>query len=283
MNKPKIQLIPLLIYGITFYSSFRNANTYLFEETSRLPILMDYLFFFVIILSLIFISSKKKYNNVYYLDKRILSVLVLVIWIVLHSVFNSFYLGINLVPRNLITSLLSFTVIVTGINHRKVFKKSLWFFITGAVISAIIPLIKFNNVIGRRTTMLNGVHFVGGIWNQVLISFISTGWLILALVQKEKRNKAAKIMGFFSFVIIWIGSFAGLSRSFFLLTILSIVAYTVTLGNIKNSTRFIFFILLAFLLVSFAMPETVSGIMARLVETIGNVSEEERLKIWTSY
>src|SRR5699024_9102336 len=159
MNKPKIQLIPLLIYGITFYSSFRNANTYLFEETSRLPILMDYLFFFVIILSLIFISSKKKYNNVYYLDKRILSVLVLVIWIVLQSVFNSFYSGINLVPRNLITSLLAFTVIVTGINHRKVFKKSLWFFITGEVILDILSLLTYYNVINRQSFFLNFIIY----------------------------------------------------------------------------------------------------------------------------
>src|SRR5699024_1714477 len=171
MKKSNLQVITLLIYGITFYSSFRNANIYLFEEATVLPVLLDYLFLFTIVLTLIFNLSKKKFGNTYHIDKRIMAILVLVIWIILQSGFNSLYSQMNFIPRNLITSLLAFIVIVTGIDHPKVFNKAFWAFILGAVISAIIPLIKFNEIIGVRTKVVSGTYYIGGLWNQVLVSF----------------------------------------------------------------------------------------------------------------
>src|SRR5699024_9245176 len=107
---------------------------------------------------------------VYQLDKRVIAIVVLVIWTILQSLFNSFYSHTNLIPRNLITSLLAFIVVVTAIDRPKVFNRALWSFIAGAVISAIIPLIKFKEIIGVRTKILNGTYYIGGLWNPVLIS-----------------------------------------------------------------------------------------------------------------
>src|SRR5699024_6580384 len=79
------------------------------------------------------------------------------------------------------------------------------------------------------------------------------------------------------------GSFAGLSRSFFLLTVISIAVYVMTSKNIKNSIRLLLFMVVAFLSITLIMPEAVNGIITRVFETFGNLSEEERLIIWKSY
>src|SRR5699024_2235679 len=115
--------------------------------------------------------------------------------------------------------------------------KALWSLLLGGSLSAIIPLIKFSSLIGTRISFHQGIVYSGGIWNQVLISFISCAWLALALIQKKTQSRKMKALGVFVFVITWIGSFAGLSRSFFILTIVSFLVYIISSDKIKDKLR----------------------------------------------
>lgn len=284
MIKKRFNIVPFLIYVITFYSSFRNAHVYIFDNPgSVIPVLLDYSHLLLNILLLLYFIMEKVINNNYYINKYSLVVLLLFIWVTVQSFLNSSFMGYNVIPRNLITSLLTILVLLFGIRDHKVFKNALWSFILGALVSAIIPLIIYSDIIGVRTTNYQGKDFIGGVWNKVLISFISCGWLILALIQKSTISKRMKVFGVVSFAIIWIGGFAGLSRSFFLATILSMLVYVISSKRFKTVINFILIVVIFVTVIETMFPSALFGVLERFFGTIDNVSEEARLDIWVTY
>lgn len=284
MDRIKIKLLPILIYIISFYVSLRNANIYLFGEQNAIQsILLDYMFLFLLVITLALILINRMYSKNYYLNGKILIMITLVLWVVIQSLLNSIFSSNNMIPRNLLSGLLAFLVLTLGIKNQKQFNFAFKLFVLGALFSALIPLVKFNGAIGVRTTIYQGVYYPGGLWNSILVSFVSCGWLILASIQKKELKRSYKIFGIIAFSILWLGSFAGVSRTFFLSTMISVFIYALASKNLKKLIQIILIVVIMVVGLESVFPETLTRILSRITDTIGNLAEESRVTIWRTY
>lgn len=284
MEQVKIRILPLLLYIISFYASFRNANIYLFNGQNAVEsVLLDYMYLTLLLGTFVWLIINRLYSKNDKINIKLLIMVVLIIWVVIQAIFNTILTGVNMIPRNLLSGLLAFTVLFLGIKNQRQFNYSFKSFVFGALVSALIPLIKFISVIGIRTTFYQGIYYPGGIWNAVLVSFISVGWLILAFLQRDEVKLGYKFWGLLSFLVIWIGAFAGVSRSFFLSTVISILIYAFASNNFKKLLQVTLVVGLVIIALETLLPETLSRIFERVMASVGNLAEESRVVIWKTY
>lgn len=253
------------------------------SDETGIHYLLDNVFILLNIITLFLIIIEKLATEKFVLNKSTAISLTLLCWVISQSILNTIYSGRLIIPSSLFLSLLTFIIIVAGVKTGREFNVAIWSFIVGAFFSAIIPLVLYPEVIGTRISEYQGVHYSGGLWNSVLKSFVSSGWLILALLQKYKKKKIVFVFGLTSFTVIWLGAFAGLSRSFLLLTIISIIVYLFSSKAIKKYIQFFLFSIIIILIILNFMPQAIKGILNRLDHTIGNTSDEPRLMIWAAY
>ncbi|RBP04718.1 O-antigen ligase [Rossellomorea aquimaris] len=281
MNREKI-IHPYIIYVLAFFSSFKNANIYLFGNRQDLLVKFDYLFFIFVAMCLLWILLQLSMSQSFKIDRKVVYFFPLLSWVILISTITTIFIAGNYIPRNLITAFLSMAAIVLGIQGRENFIKTVWAFGVGGGLSAVIPLMLFPEMIGVRSATIGGVFYRGGIWNFTLISFVSVSWLLIALTRRNSY-KISKIFAYVIFVVTWVAAFSGLSRSLIILTLTSILVYTLANRKLKSFIQLTTFVVMAVLMVNHFMPNVVNGIEERILLTNDALNNESRVIIWKGY
>ncbi|NMA75368.1 MAG: O-antigen ligase family protein [Bacteroidales bacterium] len=271
---------PNFIIIMAFFSTFKNANIYLIGSNQNLMIGLDYLFstFVTACFSLIVLKSLKSFR----IDRKVKYFLPLLTWIVTKSLVLTFFASGEYIPRNLITAFLCTAVIVLSINDIVDFRKVVWSFAIGAGISALIPLILHPEMIGYRSGWLNGVHFRGGFWNFTLISFVSAGWIAIALA-KNSEKKYTRLLSYLIFLTTWIAAFAGLSRTLLLMSFVGIATYLLYTRRIKPAFKMGLLVLVLVIITFKFFPGVVANISERINLTQRAYQDEGRVVIWRHY
>src|SRR5699024_4771419 len=117
-------------------------------------------------------------------------------------------------------------IITNGLYDLKFIKMSICSLGIGLIISSVIPLLFYLEMIGRREGIVNGYEFSGGFWNSGVIGFLSVGWLLIALSINEK-SKIKRIILYGMFFLFALTGLAGLSRALILSIVFSILLYLV--------------------------------------------------------
>lgn len=160
-------------------------------------------------------------------------------------------------------------------------KIAIWGLGIGASFSTLIPMILFPEMIGSRDLYVGNYYFSGGFWNSAVISYISVGWLIIALSNIEK-SYLKRIFLISLFFIIAFGGIAGLSRATLLSVIVSSLAYVTFANKFKKYIKVIISGIIIFLLVINLFPELFSNFSDRLEGGI-DIENESRTTIWLDY
>ncbi|KPH75940.1 O-antigen ligase family protein [Oceanobacillus caeni] len=151
----------------------------------------------------------------------------------------------------------------------------------GLSLTAMIPILLFPELIGYRVSVVQGFTFIGGFWNASVISFISVGWLLIAVGIFEK-NKSGKTLLYSIFCLIIFGGVAGLSRAILLSTLISLIVYLFFSKKISKYIKTIILGIIIFTIIIYFFPTVYSNFSERLDDGL-NVEEEPRVEIWKDY
>lgn len=173
------------------------------------------------------------------------------------------------------------TVTINSLQDFKFIKLSIWSLGLGLLISSIIPLFLYPDMIGRRESLVNGYEFSGGFWNPGVIAFLSVGWLLIALSINEK-SKLKRIILFCMFILFALSGLSGLSRALFLSIVISIVVYLVVANKIKQYLRFILLGATVSVIFLYGFNDIIENLLLRFDGGI-NIEEEARVNIWKAY
>ncbi|WP_345242028.1 O-antigen ligase family protein [Pontibacillus salipaludis] len=280
LKKEKNKLIILSLTFIAFFSSFKNVNIYLFGNNQNLIVMLDYFYFILVVLvfSIMFFEMLKNKK----INTKIKYFVPLTLWIVTKSALLTLFVSGEYLPRNLIAGILTMGIFVLGIKNKKSLILMLWAFIIGAFLSALIPLILSPEMIGYRSGRVDGVEYRGGFWNFPLISFISTGWLIIALIHL-KRNKKTTFINSLFLITITIAAFSGLSRSLLLAVSVSVLFYLVLVRKFRvlAIVTVLGGLLLTYIPILF--PFLIEQYQTRVELEALSFQDEPRIFIWQSY
>lgn len=190
---------------------------------------------------------------------------------------NELFNKLLIIPANILLTI----VLCTGLATTYYLKASIWAMGLGTSLATIIPIIFFPEMIGNRLSTIENYFFNGSFWNPSVISYISVGWLLVALASIENSKiKQRLLMG--TFLLIMFGCLAGLSRAALLSILLSSIIY---LWKSKKITKYIKVIAgalaLVFILVFF-FQEIISNYSARF-EGGFQIQDETRSVIWRDY
>ncbi|TYS59866.1 hypothetical protein FZC74_06840 [Sutcliffiella horikoshii] len=279
-NIQKNIINPNFVILLAFFSTLKNANIYLFGKSPHIPVLLDYLFLLFVIFC--FISIFIQVINLKQINLKVMYIFPLLLWVILQSIVLTLFTNGEYLPRNLITSLLALIVIILGVSNSKTLRGVISAFGIGALISVLIPLIFFPDMIGRRSVNVYGIIYEGGFWNNALISFASAAWIYIALAVNNGTKKT-KLLAFITFGIAWIASFAGLSRTLILITVISITFYLMYIRKFKSILKISVIIIVLVTLIINLFPNIIEEFNNRLSAN-GNLFEDEsRVNIWKSY
>lgn len=156
-------------------------------------------------------------------------------------------------------------------------KSTIWALGISTSLSVIIPFIFFPELIGQRAVE----DFSGSFWNYSLISFISIGWILVSLSSIE-RAKIKKVILISIFILLALGSLAGLSRSMLLSLLCSIFVYLVMTKQVIKNLKTIIFLTISIVSFFYFFQEPIENYMLRLEGGI-NIEEESRAIIWKDY
>lgn len=178
--------------------------------------------------------------------------------------------------------LLSVMIMLSGvIGNFQGIKVAIWGLGLGASFSALIPMLFFPEMIGSREVEVQGYYFSGGFWNSAVISYISVGWLMVALSPLE-NSKIKRFLLISIFLILVFGGIAGLSRATLLSVFVSVFVYLIFAKKFKKYIKVILTGLVILLLIVNLFPELFSNFSERLDGGI-NIEEEARTRIWFDY
>lgn len=275
---------------LMFLAGILNSNRYLnFMGLGRLNQSILFLFYSMLvlvsaILVLNLLTKKKVYKDYTYPYWVILLTAVTSKILILFLQSPSAFFPGGVYFSYLMTigvNLIFIIVVIKSIRSFHYIRKATWAFGLGASLSAIIPLLMFPEMIGSRTIVIDGYVFSGAFWNSVVISYMSVGWLLVALSIKESsRFKRGILLGIFLLLIF--GSLAGLSRATLLSLFLSILAYLIIS---KTFIKYLKVIILTILIISvtfFFFQDAINNFADRLDGGI-NIENENRVRIWMDY
>lgn len=172
-------------------------------------------------------------------------------------------------------------IITNGLYDLKFIKMSIWSLGIGLIISSVIPLLFYPEMIGRREGIVNGYEFSGGFWNSGVIGFLSVGWLLIALSINEK-SKIKRIILYGMFFLFALTGLAGLSRALILSIVFSILIYLVIANKLKQYLKFIVLGIIVSVVFIYIFNDIIENLMFRFEGGI-NIQEETRVNIWSAY
>lgn len=149
----------------------------------------------------------------------------------------------------------------------------------GTVLSAIIPFIFYPEMIGVRIGTAYNIN--GSFWNYSLISFISVGWLLIAVTSFYK-SKIIKLISSAIVILLILASLAGLSRAALVSFMLSFIIYLFFTKKFFKNLKYLGAIAIVLILMINIFPEVINNFQGRLDGGIV-VQEEARMKIWKEY
>lgn len=179
------------------------------------------------------------------------------------------------------TNLLLIWVLIINIKNIRSLKQVIWGFGLGALFSAFIPLVFFPEMIGSRTIHINNYVFTGGFWNSAVISYMSVGWLLVAIAILEK-SKIKRWILLISFFLLLFAGLAGLSRATLLSLLTSVFVYLLTSRKFVRYLRTILISIVAIFLLSAFFQDVMENFGNRLDGGL-NIREESRVEIWKDY
>lgn len=286
----RINYIYILLFILVLIAGLRNSADYFnFIGLSVLNFLLELSFyalfgvlFFLLIINNLLIVNRFSLNTVKY-------------WIVLFlAVFLKFFILFVQSPAWVLpggryffefyhTLLILFlmVLIVGTIRDINGVKNSVWGIGIGAAIAGVLPVLLFPEMIGDRSILVQGYHFSGGFWNAAVISYMSIGWLTIAVSTIEK-SKFKRFFLFSLFLIMAFGGIAGLSRATLLSVVISFGVYLLFIRKFKMliNITIIGVIIVALTVVFF--PELTQNFSERMEGGI-NIEEEARTDIWLDY
>lgn len=172
-------------------------------------------------------------------------------------------------------------VLITNIYDISHVRKGIWAFGIGASFSAIIPLLFFPEMIGSRLSLVDDYVFSGAFWNSAVISYMSVGWLLIALLVNEKSKiKRGLLLGIF--IILILASLAGLSRATLLSVVVSVLVYLLFSKNLVRYIRTIIVLIFISIVITTLFQDVIDNFERRLDGGI-NISDESRVDIWKDY
>lgn len=279
----RIIVMLMFIVGLlnsNIYFDFMGLNTF----TSVLSILFYGLLgfmCFIVILSYFYKKNLSIFQQFPYL-------LILFIAVLFKSFILFIQLPSSILPGGsnfdlLITILINLFLIIVLIRNvysMYYIKASVWSFGIGASFSAIIPFLYYPEMIGQRTSLINDYVFTGAFWNAGVISYISVGWLLIALSTNEK-SKTKKIVLISIFVLIASAGLSGLSRGTLMSLIISVIVYLVMSNNFIKYIKVIVFTSILLVVSFFVFQDTVENFAERIDNQ--NIKDESRIVIWKDY
>lgn len=276
-------IIKFFIYIIAFFSTFRNSLIYIFGNQNSIMLGLDYLYLVLLLVTLFLIYMLHKFGE-YKTNGSMKYVLFLLLWVILKSVV--FYIAsVEIdISRILMTSLLTTLVMVTGIKNTTQFYKTVWAAGIGFFISAFWPLMFYPELIGTRFEVYGGVAYSGGFWNYPLVSFVSIAWILLAITRMNESKTSHKVVAFTIFLIGWFASFAGLSRIFLIISVISALAFVLSSRGFQSILRFLLLLFLSIIIIQIMDPEIITRLSYRFDSLLsGNISDEARIGIWKGF
>lgn len=280
----KIIVILMLVLGLLNSSDYFN-----FMGVSILNKILSLLFYSLLsFMIFIIISSylyKKKGSGVssypYWL--------ILFIAVILKSIILIIQNPMSILPGGsnfsllitIMSCLLLLIVLTKSIHSIYYLRTTIWSLGIGASFSGIIPLFYYPEMIGFRDALVNGYHFGGGFWNSGVISYISVGWLLIALLAGEK-SRIKKIFLVSMFVLLALAGLSGLSRATLVSLIISIVVYLIMSNKFTQYLKVLMLTSILLIISFFVFQEAIDNFGKRL-DSGNGVTDEERVVIWKDY
>lgn len=280
----------IIVFLIVFFAGLMNSKDYFnfmgFNNFNFMISICFYLLFFTLfflyLINNLFVSKKYFLNGVSY-------------WIVLLSaVFLKFYILFVQNPSWLLPGggyfynffeiivILLVGILFSGIlQNLKGIRVAIWGLGLGAIFSALIPLLLFPEMIGSRSSEVQGYFFNGAFWNSSVISYISVGWLLVSLASIE-RSRIKKYFLISFFLLLAFGGIAGLSRATLFSVSVSVCVYLLFAKSLKKSMKIILLGIVLLFSVINLFPDLIFSFGERLEGGI-DVEDEARTKIWIDY
>lgn len=285
-KKSDSQSYHFLLIILIFIAGLLNSQHYLeFMGLNRMYIVILLAFycllgFWGIITFVNYLKRNKNYPFPYWM---ILIIGVSLKFILLFIQFPYLFLPGEKYFYQLITYTVNFMLMIVlarNIHSIKSIKRVILSFGLGASFSAIIPFIFFPEMIGTRETYLSGYKFVGSFWNPTVISLMSVGWLLIALIPTEKLKRRKNLL-IGIFILLLLGGLSGLSRSTLLAISLSVIVYLIASNKLIQYLKSGILIIACFLIIGLIFPEVVESFQQRLEAS--DIKEEPRTAIWIDY
>lgn len=288
LNKDKNDYQKIVVF-LVFMAGFLNSRQYItFIGLGWLSGLMLMLFYGLLAMLVIYFILNMIYNNNLYISYLnywgLLVGSVFIKYLILYLQFPNSFLSEGGLFSSLQVFLIGFTlmlILILGIKSIYYLKTSILFFGLGASFSAIIPLIFFPEMIGTRTTIVEEFNFTGSFWNSAVISYISVGWLLIAISTFESSKKK-RYLQVGIFILLILASLAGLSRGTLISLILSLAVYLIISNGLVKYIKTLIFITLISIVGIVFFQDTIESFQQRLEGGI-NIEEESRTTIWMDY
>lgn len=156
-------------------------------------------------------------------------------------------------------------------------------FVFSLLPSFLIPILFYPDMIGVRMSYFETNNIEGAFWNYSIIAYLSVFWLVLFIVTKEKSlkltNKIIILLTAFSFII---GSLLGISRSFIIVFLFSIILYLLLQKKVKNIAINIILIMTTLIFIFVTFREYIADILERGMD-FSNLASDSRFNIYREY
>lgn len=280
----KIIVLLMFIVGLlnsSIYFSFMGVNVLNVFLLLLFYSLIGFMCFIILLNYLYKRKGKIVYSFPYWL---ILTIAVMLKFIILFIQFPLSFLpgedNFNLFI-SMISILLLMIVLIKGIHNMYYLKATIWCFGIGASFSASIPLFFYPEMIGQRTSLINNYVFTGAFWNSAVISYISVGWLLIAISIDEK-SKIKKWILMSMFLLLVLAGLAGLSRATLVSLIISVIVYLIMSNKFKEYLKVIIFTSFLLLVSFVTFQEPIENFGKRFNSEIV-IEDESRINIWNDY
>ncbi|MFS0614936.1 O-antigen ligase family protein [Lederbergia ruris] len=280
----------IFLFLLLFFAATLNLDFYLIfmglDKTYQFIQIAFYgLFSFICIFNiLLFLTKKKRQFLKVFPYWGILTLIITLKFIILFIQSPSWFLPEGKFFNQFITFTVNIVIMILlskKINNQKDLRASIWGLGLGGSLSAIIPLVFFPEMIGSRSLYLNGYFFNGSFWNSSVISYISVGWLLIAL-SIYTRSKMKKIVLVTLFALMILGGLAGLSRAMLISIVLSTAIYLLASKLFIKYIKTFMIALIALIVLIIFFPNVTENFEHRLGGGI-DIENEDRVKIWKDY
>lgn len=244
---------------------------------------LDFLFFLIIITELFILLILFTMKSLR-LNKSIKYLIPVIVIVLLNFFIKLISIGEVFLDTFLVFSILTSITLVLGIQDKTQLFNCIYLSLIGMFLTSIIPLILYPEMIGTRLISVGSRFFLGSFWNYPLLSFIAAAWIGLAIAGIDYFTKLQKVIIYTSFLITWVASFSGLSRTFVLVTIIGVITYLISIRNFKALTNVIAITILFLIIINLFDDSYLDHLLLRL-ESLSrdNIGDESRIFIWKGF